>query len=160
VHCPFCSGDSAVSDSRATGDGQIRRRRICNQCKRRFTTYERVGAPGLKVVKRSGKTEDFSPEKLRICLERVCRHRTVLDQVTVLARAIEADLLDSGAKKIPSSRIADLVLARLRDADRVSWNRMAANYVAEDGQLRTATPAEDERDSEQLGLFESGSDDG
>jgi transcriptional repressor NrdR len=76
VQCPFCERDSQVVDSRTTADGGVRRRRVCSQCKRRFTTYERVGSPNLKVLKRSDKTEPFSSDKLLRALRRVCRHRS------------------------------------------------------------------------------------
>ena len=63
MRCPYCDNDSQVVDSRTTAEG-VRRRRVCKDCRRRFTTYERVGSPDIKVVKRSGKTEPFDYEKL------------------------------------------------------------------------------------------------
>lgn len=158
MQCPFCDGDSQVSDSRATADHQIRRRRICTQCKRRFTTYERIGSPSLKVIKRSGKTEPFSTDKLATCLRRVTRYRPVMgDQLARLGRAIEAQLVDAGTSKITSGQILDQVLARLRDLDRVSFNRLAANYTDEAGRLRTDAPIGDGDADDQLDLF--GADD-
>src|SRR5437762_464901 len=62
VQCPYCSGDSSVTETRVTTDG-MRRRRLCTVCKRRFTTYEKVAAPSLKVVKRDGTTEPFDGDK-------------------------------------------------------------------------------------------------
>jgi transcriptional repressor NrdR len=160
VQCPFCDGDSQVSDSRATADGQIRRRRICNLCKRRFTTYERTGSPSLKVVKRSGKSEPFASEKLLACLQRVCRRRPIANapQLLALGRAIEAQLVDAGTKSVTSGQIAGRVLERLRELDLISYNRLAANYLDEDGRLRTEQAGEHEDPSSQLGLFELDSD--
>ena len=63
VQCPYCTGDSSVTETRVTADG-LRRRRICTACKRRFTTYEKLGAPGLKVHKRDGSLETFDGDKL------------------------------------------------------------------------------------------------
>ncbi len=156
MQCPFCDGDSQVSDSRSTADHQIRRRRICTQCKRRFTTYERVGSPSLKVIKRSGKTEPFSEEKLGTCLRRVTRYRPVTgEQLARLGRAIEAQLVDAATNKVTSGQILDLVLARLRELDRVSFNRLAANYTDEAGRLRTDAPVGEAEADDQLALFDS-----
>jgi len=77
VQCPYCSGDSSVTETRVTADG-MRRRRVCNACKRRFTTYEKVGAPGLKVTKRDGAIEAFDSDKLFGALRRVAAHRNVV----------------------------------------------------------------------------------
>jgi transcriptional repressor NrdR len=128
-----------VVDSRATGDGEVRRRRVCNHCKRRFTTYERVGSPNLKVIKRDERTEPFSTDKLLRSLRRVCRHRPAVTPAVIerIAYAIEAQLYDAGARSVRSCQIVDLALARLADVDRVSYHRLAANYLDEDGQLRT-----------------------
>src|SRR6187551_143465 len=77
VQCPYCTGDSSVTETRVTADG-LRRRRICTACKRRFTTYEKLGAPGLKVTKRDGTHEPFDGDKLLSALRRVCAHRTTV----------------------------------------------------------------------------------
>ncbi len=152
--CPFCGTDSSVGDSRITSDGGVRRRRICNSCKRRFTTYEIVGSPNLKVLKRNTKLEPFSSDKLRTCLSRVCRKRPAVlaKDLTRIARAIEAQIIDSGAKTIHSSQIADLILERLAEIDRLATDRFAANYIDEAGNLRT-TVSTDDANNEQLGLF-------
>ncbi|HUH05892.1 MAG TPA: ATP cone domain-containing protein [Kofleriaceae bacterium] len=159
MQCPFCNGDSQVSDSRATADG-IRRRRICNACKRRFTTYERAASPSLKVIKRSGKSEPFSSEKLLARLQRVCRRRPITSalQLEALVRSIEAQLVDAGTKSVTSAQIAELVLRRLGELDPVSYNRLAASYLDEDGRLRTDQADERSDPDAQLGLFELDSD--
>lgn len=158
MQCPFCAADSQVTDSRASNDGQIRRRRSCTECKRKFTTYERVGSPTLKVVKRSGKSETFSSEKLAACLGRVGRRRLSAEQISRLGRDIEARLVDSNLKKVSSGQIAELVLERLAEIDPVSRARLAANYIDEDGQLRTRSRDDDDDGVEQLGLFGADSD--
>jgi transcriptional repressor NrdR len=132
----------------------VRRRRNCGECKRRFTTYEKVAAPAVKVVKRSGKTEPFDSEKIIRILIRVSRDRPNFGkaEATRLARTVEAQLLDEGTKSIRSSEIADLVLRLLRDIDRLSYDRLAANYMNESGILRTK-PGEEADSQGQLGLF-------
>jgi transcriptional repressor NrdR len=152
VQCPYCNGDSTVTETRVTADG-LRRRRACTVCKRRFTTYEKLGAPGLKVHKRDGRVEPFDTDKLLRALERVAAHRSGVraDDLRRIARDIEATLVDSGRKSVPWSDIVPLVLDRLRNVDPISANRFAANYADETGAVRfdqAATSA----DSPQLGL--------
>jgi len=154
VQCPYCSADSQVVDSRATAES-VRRRRVCNGCKRRFTTYERVSSPALKVAKRDGKIEPFDLEKLRDALARVSRGRPITTgDVTRAARQIEAQLVDSGTRSIRSSQIAELALVRLADMDRLAYNRLAANYFDENGHLRLEPRTDTETEPPtQLNLF-------
>lgn len=152
MKCPYCGGESSVIDSRASADG-VRRRRECPECKRRFTTYERIGEPNLKVTKRSGRSEPFSSAKLMATLKKVCRDRPNISAADIerLARAIEAQLIDEGARVVTSTRLVELVLERLIGIDKLSYDRLAINYVSEDGQLRTHSASD--VDVEQLGLF-------
>ncbi len=134
-----------------TADG-MRRRRVCTVCKRRFTTYEKVGAPALKVQKRDGSVEPFEGDKLFLALQRVAAHRRVRDEdLRRVARDIEATLVDSGRKSVAWSDIVSLALDRLRNIDAVAASRFAANYTDETGVLRfdDKQPAADLR---QLGL--------
>jgi transcriptional repressor NrdR len=136
VQCPYCSGDSAVTETRVTADG-LRRRRVCQVCKRRFTTYEKVGAPGLRVQKRDGSVEPFDGEKLFTSLQRVAAHRTVRDEdLRRIARDIEATLVDGGRKSVAWSDIVSAALERLRNVDPISAQRLAANYTDEAGDVR------------------------
>jgi transcriptional repressor NrdR len=150
VQCPYCSGDSSVTETRVTADG-LRRRRVCTACKRRFTTYEKLGAPGLKVHKRDGSTQPFDGDKLLAALRRVSAHRANVgdDDLRRIARDIEATLVDSGRKSVAWSDIVTLALARLENVDPVSAHRLAANYTDEAGEVRfdRAQPA-----PPQLGL--------
>jgi transcriptional repressor NrdR len=120
VQCPYCSGDSSVTETRVTADG-LRRRRVCTVCKRRFTTYEKLGAPALKVGKRDGSVEPFDTEKLITSLRRVCAHRNNVsdEDLKRIARDIEATLVDSGRKSISWSDLVSLALARLQNVDPV-----------------------------------------
>ncbi len=143
-----------MTETRVTADG-LRRRRVCTVCKRRFTTYEKLGAPGLKVSKRDGTVEPFDGEKLLAALRRICAHRSAVgdDDLRRIARDIEATLIDnsSGRKSVAWSDIVTLALDRLGNVDPVSAQRLAANYTDETGVVRfgraSATTA-----APQLGL--------
>ena len=152
MQCPYCSGESNVTETRVTADG-MRRRRVCTACKRRFTTYERLGSPGLKVEKRDGSTEPFDPGKLLTALRRVAAYRAALTDADLqrVARDIEAKLLDSGRKAVAWSDLATLVLDRLRNVDAVAAARFAANYTDESGEVRFDHDAAG-AGSKQLGL--------
>ena len=153
MQCPYCAGDSNVTETRVTADG-LRRRRVCAACKRRFTTYEKLGAPGLKVVKRDGTSEPFDGDKLLGALRRVCAHRGGVseDDLRRLARDIEATLIDGGRKSVAWSDLVRLALARLDNVDAVSARRLAANYTDEAGVLRLGDDEAAARPPPQLGL--------
>jgi transcriptional repressor NrdR len=152
VQCPYCTGDSSVTETRVTADG-LRRRRMCAVCKRRFTTYEKLGAPGLKVQKRDGSLEPFDGDKLFHALERISAHRDGVrpEDLRRIARDIEATLVDGGRKSVAWSDIVAAALSRLENVDPISAHRLAANYTDESGAIRfdgTSTPQR----TQQLGL--------
>jgi transcriptional repressor NrdR len=153
VQCPYCGGDSQVIDSRNSPEG-VRRRRVCNECRRRFTTYEAPRPPGIKVHKRRGGSEVFRPDKIVRVLERVCRGRPSLGLADFqrLARGIEAQLVDQNVKTIRSSEILERLLALLADVDRLAHDRLAADYLDETGQFRPEPPPPPSSEP-QLGLF-------
>ena len=159
MQCPYCGGDSSVTETRVTADG-MRRRRVCTVCKRRFTTYEKLGAPGIKVSKRDSSLEVFDGDKLFRALRRVAAHRSTVsdDDLRRVARDIEATLIDSGRKSIAWSDIVTQALSRLENIDPVSAQRLAANYTDETGAVRFDRSAA-EQPSPQLGLPLSESDD-
>lgn len=162
MQCPYCESDSRVVDSRAASDG-VRRRRVCHACRRRFTTYERLGSPAIRVLKRSGKSQPFEAAKLHRALSRVVRHRPGVAEGDVqrLVRDIEGRLDDSGERAVRSGQIVELVLARLAELDRLAYDRFAANYLDETGQLRTDFPRDmSEEEATQLGLFQPEDDGG
>lgn len=152
MQCPYCTGDSNVTETRVTADG-LRRRRVCTACKRRFTTYEKLGAPGLKVQKRDGSVEPFDSDKLLRSLQRVAAHRDHVrdEDLRRISRDIEATLVDGGRKAVTWSDIAALVLSRLANVDPVSARRYAADYTDESGVVRLdgSMPA---TSTQQLGL--------
>ena len=131
MKCPFCSHlESKVTDSRvATAGDVIRRRRECEGCTRRFTTYERVEEVLPLVVKKDGRREMFDRQKLLSGLRRACEKRAVpLEKLEEIVDGIERDLIDSGEKEIPSPRIGERVMTRLRSLDDIAYVRFASVY--------------------------------
>ena len=128
MKCPACNNsDSRVLDSRPVEDGsRIKRRRECPSCGKRFTTYEVVDTVPITVVKRSGKHEFFDKHKLMLGIERACQKRPV--NAEEIATSVEQDLQNSIITEISSKDIGEMVLARLRDVDIVSYIRFASVY--------------------------------
>lgn len=133
MRCPFCQArESRVVDSREFGGGEsIRRRRECGSCGRRFTTYERVEAGGLMVVKRDGRREEFDPRKLRDKLRIALTKRPVAqDEIDRVVAVVEAELLARGTVEVPSTAIGEIVLRELKLLDEVAYIRFASVYRA------------------------------
>lgn len=128
MKCPACfKTDSRVLDSRPVDDGSsVKRRRECPHCGKRFTTYEVVDTVPITVVKRNGKHEFFDKHKLMLGIERACQKRPV--NAEEIASAVELELQNSIAVEINSSDIGEMVLARLREVDIVSYIRFASVY--------------------------------
>jgi transcriptional repressor NrdR len=157
VQCPYCgSQDSNVVETRDAAEG-LRRRRTCGSCKRRFTTYEKVGSPQVMVRKRDGRSERFESSKLRLALERVSRHRPGVrpDDLARVVRAVEAELADTSRKQVAWHEIVTAALRLLQPIDRVAAARFAANYSDEGGTLRLDDVAPEPGTPPQLGLFAS-----
>ncbi|MFN2114532.1 MAG: transcriptional regulator NrdR [Anaerolineae bacterium] len=128
MKCPFCSASSHVVDTREVAEA-IRRRRECNVCRQRFTTYERVAAANLQVVKNDGRREDFSRDKLMSGMQLACVKRPVsTDALEDLAADIEAHLYRLGRSEVPSAVIGELVMERLQPLDDVAYVRFASVY--------------------------------
>jgi transcriptional repressor NrdR len=154
MRCPFCTTlDNRVIDSRLSSGGEVtRRRRECDGCGRRYTTYERVEQVLPFVVKKDGRREPFDRVKLLAGLTRACQKRPVSsDALERLVDSIERSLVESGDKETTSRAIGERVLSVLRDLDRVAYVRFASVYrsygnveefVAELDRLRESTPAE------------------
>ena len=128
MRCPLCNfQDSRVLDSRPVEDGtSIKRRRECNNCGKRFTTYEVIDTLPIAVVKRSGSREFFDKRKLTVGIERACQKRPV--DAESIAMSIESELQNSLVTEISSREIGEMVLLRLRDLDMVSYIRFASVY--------------------------------
>ncbi|MGB3304644.1 MAG: transcriptional regulator NrdR [Thermomicrobiales bacterium] len=131
MRCPYCRArDSRVIDSRELSEGDaIRRRRECVQCHRRFTTYERIEAVALSVVKKDGRREEFNPDKLRNKLRVALTKRPIGEEVIDdLVTRIEAQLLAMGTKEVSSETIGEMALRELKDVDHVAYIRFASVY--------------------------------
>ncbi len=131
MRCPFCGyHDTKVTDSRDTDDG-IRRRRECLSCGQRFTTMERQAIGELLVVKKDGRREEFSRDKLLIGLRKACQKRPLpAGTVDAVADAVESELRSRGAPEIPSDEIGELVMNHLRELDHIAYIRFASVYRA------------------------------
>lgn len=129
MRCPFCGfGDSSVIDSREVDDG-IRRRRQCKSCDQRFTTYERVQSASLMVVKKDGRREEFSREKVRSGIQRACAKLSISSaQVEALVDEVEMTLLSRGQSEVPFTEIGDLVMDSLREVSYAAYVRFASHY--------------------------------
>ena len=131
MRCPFCQdAENKVIDSRESHEGSvIRRRRECLQCKRRFTTYERVEELDPLIVKKDGRRETFDRDKLLAGLKKACEKRPVsADQLEETVVAIERLLQGLGEKEVPSSVIGEEVMRRLHGLDEVAYVRFASVY--------------------------------
>ena len=131
MKCPFCGFlESKVVDSRpAEEGGSIRRRRECLKCGKRFTTYETIESLPILVVKKDGTRQSFDRTKILNSLLRACDKRSVtLKELEDLVTDIEQQLLNSLEREIPSSKMGDLVMERLRGIDEVAYVRFASVY--------------------------------
>jgi transcriptional repressor NrdR len=131
MKCPFCGGlDNKVTDSRLSqGDEVIRRRRECEGCGRRFTTYERIELVLPMVVKKDGRREAFDRLKVLAGLRRACEKRPVgTEALDALVDQIERALVESGDKEVVSAAIGEQVMRRLREVDQVAYVRFASVY--------------------------------
>ena len=128
MRCPLCNfQDSRVLDSRPVEDGtSIKRRRECNNCGKRFTTYEVIDTLPIAVVKKNGNREFFDKHKLTVGIERACQKRPV--DAESIALSIETELQNSLVTEVSSTEIGEMVLLRLRDMDMVSYIRFASVY--------------------------------
>ncbi len=131
MRCPFChSEDTQVLDTRASEEGDsIRRRRRCNACDKRFTTYERVELAMPVIVKKNGSRTEFEPAKLRASMMLALRKRPVsADAVDAAIQRIEEKLRSLGEREIMSGQIGELVMRELRRLDKVAYIRFASVY--------------------------------
>jgi transcriptional repressor NrdR len=131
MRCPQCEArDSRVVDSRDLDDAAtVRRRRECAACGTRFTTYERIEAARLVVVKRDGTRQEFDRAKLTAGLRKALTRRPVPDDAAERAAdAIEAELRSAGVSEVPSPRIGELAQEQLRAIDQIAYIRFASVY--------------------------------
>ena len=129
MHCPYCTfRDSKVTDSRVVENG-IRRRRECQRCGLRFTTYERIQATALMVSKHDGRREEFNREKLIVGIRKACTKRPISSRtIEKMVEDVEAELQHLGQVDVPTSILGSKVMERLMKLDRVAYIRFASIY--------------------------------
>jgi transcriptional repressor NrdR len=131
MKCPFCAEiDNKVIDSRLSKDGNvIRRRRECLVCSRRFTTYEHIEEIPIMIIKKDGRREVFSRDKLRSGLQKACQKRSIsMNVIEEFVDELERDLRETGEKEIPSHILGERVMAKLHEIDDVAYVRFASVY--------------------------------
>ena len=132
MKCPFCGHpEDKVVDSREGKEHQaIRRRRECLACKRRFTTYERVDEIPYMVVKKDGRREKFDRQKILAGLLRACEKRPVsMTSLEEVVNETESLVIDAPDREVPSQKIGELLMTRLRELDKVAYVRFASVYL-------------------------------
>ena len=131
MKCPFCGKENTrVIDSRPADDNcSIRRRRQCDECKKRFTTYEKVEAIPLVVIKKDNNREPYDRSKIEAGVFRSCHKRPIsVDQINALVDEVENAIFNLEEKEVPSSIIGEILMDRLKDFDPVTYVRFASVY--------------------------------
>lgn len=131
MKCPYCSHENTrVIDSRPTeDDNSIRRRRACDECGKRFTTYEKIESIPLIIIKKDNNREAYDRSKVEGGLFRACHKRPVsAQQVTMLVDEVENEIFSREEKEISSQIIGELLMNKLKDLDAVAYVRFASVY--------------------------------
>lgn len=130
VKCPFCLSElSKVVDKRGVdGRGEIRRRRECLKCEKRYTTYEKLAELQILVIKKSGKKEPFIREKLQVGLIKALEKRPGIDKASKILDRIEGRIRERGLSEVPSSVLGKWILAELKKLDPIAYLRFASVY--------------------------------
>ena len=131
MKCPFCGHENTrVIDSRPAEDNNsIRRRRVCDECDKRFTTYEKVETIPLIVIKKDNNREVYDRTKIENGVLRACHKRPIsADQIKHLVDEVETEIFNREEKEIPSRVIGELVMNKLKDLDAVAYVRFASVY--------------------------------
>ena len=131
MKCPFCGDfDNKVIDSRVSKDGSvIRRRRECIDCSRRFTTYEHIEEIPIMIIKKDGRREIFSREKVRKGMQRACQKLDIsMNVIEDFIDELERDLRETGEKEIPSPEVGEKVMQKLHELNDIAYVRFASVY--------------------------------
>jgi transcriptional repressor NrdR len=131
MKCPFCGEiDNKVIDSRLSKDGNaVRRRRECILCTRRFTTYEHIEEVTVMIIKKDGRREVFSREKVRTGIKKACEKRSIsVHVIDQFLDELERDLRETGEKEIPSHDLGEKIMTKLHELDDVAYVRFASVY--------------------------------
>ena len=131
MRCPFCNSENTrVVDSRPVEDtNSIRRRRLCDGCGRRFTTYEKVETIPLTVIKKDQNREQYNRTKIQDGILRACYKRPIpIEKIEEMIDSVEGEIFNTEEKEISSSRIGEIVMEHLRTLDAVAYVRFASVY--------------------------------
>ena len=131
MKCPFCSHENTrVIDSRPAEDNNsIRRRRVCDECGKRFTTYEKIETIPLIIIKKDNNREAYDRAKIEAGVLRACHKRPVsAQQITTLVDEVENEIFNREEREIPSGTIGELGMNKLKDLDAVAYVRFASIY--------------------------------
>ena len=131
MKCPFCGEDNTrVIDSRPADDNSsIRRRRLCDACQKRFTTYEKVETIPLVVIKKDNNREQYDRSKIEAGVLRACHKRPIsINQINELVDAVETEIFNREEREISSKEIGEMVMARLKNLEAVAYVRFASVY--------------------------------
>ena len=131
MKCPFCSSENTrVIDSRPVDDNNsIRRRRLCDDCGKRFTTYEKVETIPLVVIKKDNNREQYDRSKIEAGVLRACHKRPIsINQINQLVDEVETEVFNREEKEIPSTLIGEIVMDKIRKLDSVAYVRFASVY--------------------------------
>lgn len=131
MRCPYCIGsDTEVVETRVAEDGNnVRRRRICTSCHKRFTTYERIENVTLVIKKKDGKREQFSRDKLKNGLIKACEKTTIsVEQIEKIVEDTEKDLRNGDSVEIESIQVGQFVAERLKSIDKVAYIRFSSVF--------------------------------
>lgn len=131
MKCPFCNQDNTrVVDSRPVEDtNSIRRRRLCDACGRRFTTYERVETIPLTVIKKDQNREQYSRKKIQDGVLRACYKRPIsIEKIEEMLDSIEGEIFNEEEREISSTKIGEIVMAHLKKLDAVAYVRFSSVY--------------------------------
>ncbi len=133
MRCPFCKSDNdRVIDTRPSEDGGvIRRRRECLECKKRYTTHEKLEHSPLKIIKKDNSREPFEKEKITAGITRALRKRPVgPEEIDNIVDSIEREVIESNEREVESTKIGEIIMRHLRERDKVAYVRFASVYRA------------------------------
>ncbi|MCG6892856.1 MAG: transcriptional regulator NrdR [Desulfobacteraceae bacterium] len=131
MNCPFCgeSEDKVIDSRLSKGGNEIRRRRECLECGRRFTTYERIEEIPLMIIKKDGRREEFNREKVRAGIQKACEKLDIsMNTIESFLEDLERDLRETGEKEIPSPQVGEKVMHMLHDLHDIAYVRFASVY--------------------------------
>ena len=131
MYCPFCNAqDTKVIDSRLVSDGaQVRRRRCCNECNERFTTYEVAELLMPRLIKSDGRREPFNDDKLLVGINRALEKRPVsIESIDAAVNKLKSTLRATGEREVTSKMIGELVMELLKSLDKIAYIRFASVY--------------------------------